>query len=369
MVSRSYSDRTLKLLWGRSAGRCAVPECRIELFADATEYDPIVVIGEIAHMAAAADGGPRAEVQLEGAKRNDYDNLILLCQNCHAVIDGQSGSYPVERIKLLKTAHELWVRNSLPERGKSRTGWSGLSLRGDHPMDLATANAAISPDFIRGKIQELRIASEPEDWAAVRNEIAGCTQALLAGADPFDFRLAVFPLAPVSACISLGYDLTNRPHVKLFQYHRDDRSWAWPNLAMSPPDLFTDGLDEADLTCTDVVFAFHLSATVRDEDFPEIPGHAPRVHVRAAQPATDWLKHPAQLRNLASASRYCFERAHQQFPNASRWHILYAGPAPGGVAVGQQCNPTTSPAVHLYEFRAQRTPPYWASIVLGGAAV
>jgi hypothetical protein len=31
-------------------------ECRIELFAEATSYDPLVVIGEIAHVAAAKLG-------------------------------------------------------------------------------------------------------------------------------------------------------------------------------------------------------------------------------------------------------------------------------------------------------------------------
>jgi hypothetical protein len=88
-MSRSYTARTLKLLWGRSGGRCAIPECRVELIVDATEYDPIVIIGEMAHGAAASDGGPRAAPELSTRERNDYSNLILLCQNCHARFDGQ----------------------------------------------------------------------------------------------------------------------------------------------------------------------------------------------------------------------------------------------------------------------------------------
>lgn len=75
-ATRSYTDRTVKLLWGRAAGRCAMPECRIELFADATEYDPIVTIGEMAHGAAASDGGPRANPKLRNQERNDYNNLL-----------------------------------------------------------------------------------------------------------------------------------------------------------------------------------------------------------------------------------------------------------------------------------------------------
>jgi hypothetical protein len=58
-MSRSYTDRTLKLLWGRAAGRCSIPECRVELIVEATEYDSIAIIGEIAHGAAASDAGPR----------------------------------------------------------------------------------------------------------------------------------------------------------------------------------------------------------------------------------------------------------------------------------------------------------------------
>ena len=45
-ATRNYSELTLKLLWGRAAGHCAMPDCRIELFADATDYDPVVVIGD-----------------------------------------------------------------------------------------------------------------------------------------------------------------------------------------------------------------------------------------------------------------------------------------------------------------------------------
>jgi len=132
-MPRSYSDRTLKLLWGRSGGRCAIPDCRIELTTDATEYDPIVIIGEIAHVVAASEQGPRGTSLLSVTERNEYDNLILLCQNCHARIDGQPGAYSIARLKEIKAAHEAWVRASLPERGRSRTGWKVLGLEGNHP--------------------------------------------------------------------------------------------------------------------------------------------------------------------------------------------------------------------------------------------
>jgi hypothetical protein len=133
-MSRSYTDRTLKLLWGRAAGRCSIAECRVELIVDATEYDSIAIIGEIAHGAASSDAGPRPSPEMSNKQRNDYDNLILLCQNCHARFDKQRNTYSEVRWKEIKASHEAWVRASLPERGRSRTGWIVFALQGDHPV-------------------------------------------------------------------------------------------------------------------------------------------------------------------------------------------------------------------------------------------
>jgi hypothetical protein len=344
-----------------------MPDCRIELIADATEYDPVVVIGEIAHVAAARDGGPRAAPQLSARQRNDYENLMLLCQNCHARIDGQQWSYPVERLKGLKAAHEAWVRASLPERGRSRTGWTVLGLRGDHVVDLGTTSEALSPDFIAGDPDVVHIPTEATDWRAVNVMLAARARELLSGRDAFERRLAVFPLAPVSACVALGYHLTNRPHVRLFQYHRDEQSWVWPQQGAPAQDLVVSGLDDRDESCRSVAFAFHLSAEITDAALAGLDDvFDRRVDFRIPRPSTAWLQHPDQIKWLSIEARQAFERAMLLYPGASIWHVFYAGPAPGAVALGQQLNPTMCPQVQLYEYRHREEPAYRASIRLGG---
>jgi SMODS-associated and fused to various effectors sensor domain/HNH endonuclease len=366
-VSRNYSDRTLKLLWGRAAGRCAMAECRMPLIADATDYDPVVVIGDMAHVAGASDGGPRAARELSSKERNDYENLILLCKNCHARIDQQTRSNPVEHLKEIKQAHEDWVRASLPERGRSRTGWTVLGLQGDHPIDLATADEALSPDFINGDPRWLKVPTDPNDWLAVDQRIAATARELMTGGDTFDQRIAVFPIAPVSACIALGYHLTSRPNVRHFQYHRDDHTWAWPRRAAPAQDITVSGLDNEDPDCRVVTFLFHFSAVIVDAALVEITEPTGRrVDFRVGTPSTAWLQHADQVRWAAVEERQAFERAMQLFPACELWRILYAGPAPVGVAIGQQLNPTMYPPVQLYEYRHKETPRYRVSILLGG---
>lgn len=350
-TQRGYRDQTLKLLWGRAAGRCSAPWCRVNLIADETGYDPAVPIGEIAHVEAAADGGPRANSALSREQRDSYENLILLCAHCHAKFDRQEKAHSVEYIRQLKQDHEAWVKASLPERGRSTRGWRAILLRGDHPVDPATFEEAISPDHIEGGVFELRVAGIGNSWSDVPAMLSGRLEPALAVSDLFESRFAVFPLAPVSACLHLGYLLTNRPTIRLFQFHRDERTWVWPGIPAEREGLSVatvHGCEEP----SDVAFLFELSAAIdRQRVRAILPARTQIVSVSVPTPRTSWLQSPRQLVDLARTAREIFEDVMANRPGAGRWHVFYAGPAPGAVTVGQQLNPTMTPPVQLYEFR------------------
>ena len=63
----------------RSGNLCAFPSCRLLLTAPGTPDDPVVVLGEIAHIVAESPNGPRGTSPLSAEERNLYPNLILLC--------------------------------------------------------------------------------------------------------------------------------------------------------------------------------------------------------------------------------------------------------------------------------------------------
>ncbi|MGO9584678.1 MAG: SAVED domain-containing protein [Limisphaerales bacterium] len=362
---RRYSERTLKILWGRAAGKCAVPECRIDLVVDATDHDPIVVIGDIAHIEASSDKGPRANRKLSAKERDSYDNLILLCKNCHFRFDAQKKNNTVLTIKQLRAEHEAWVRVSLPERGCSTNGWNVLVLQGDHPVDAAQTVAALSPDYPRRKPTVIS-ASANQRWPKTFKNLQKAIRKFLSQGDPFDSRFAIFPLAPVSACIATGYLLTNRPRVRLFQHHRIQANWTWPKAKNAPHGLVATGLpSKRTEKVGDVVICFNLSARVERADFP-VPKKSllQIVDVSVAEPSVHWLKSPNQLEALGDTATRVFASLLQHFPNATRWHLFFAGPAPGAVKVGQQLNPTMTPPTQLYEFNRAANPRYAPSILL-----
>jgi hypothetical protein len=363
-TQRRYKDQTLKLLWGRAAGRCSAPWCRVNLIADETGYDRAFPIGEIAHAEAAADGGPRANSALSREQRDSYENLILLCAHCHARFDRQEKAYSVEYIRQLKQDHEAWVKASLPERGRSTRGWRALLLRGDHPVDPATFEEAISPDHIEGGIFELSVAGIGNSWSDVPSILSSRLEPALVGSDLFESRFAVFPLAPVSACLHLGYLLTNRPTVRLFQFHRDERTWVWPGISVERGGLSVATVHGCEKP-SDVAFLFELSAAIDRERVRAIlPTRTQIISVSVPTPRTSWLQSPRRLVDLARTAREIFEDVMANSPGAGRWHVFYAGPAPGAVAVGQQLNPTMTPPVQLYEFRH---PGHIPSVLIDGS--
>lgn len=101
----SPNSHTAKRLFAASAGYCQNPACHRPLFAE-TESNH-VLIGEIAHICAAQDGGPRANASLTQAERGSFDNLILLCANCHTIVDKAPASYPDEMILRWKRDQQL----------------------------------------------------------------------------------------------------------------------------------------------------------------------------------------------------------------------------------------------------------------------
>jgi hypothetical protein len=108
--------RELRILFQKSGNRCAFPGCRRVLTADGSPPDRDVVLGDVAHIVAESINGPRGDSLLSLMERNRYDNLILLCNLHHQLIDGQPQTYTIERLRGMKQEHERWVEDVLGAR-------------------------------------------------------------------------------------------------------------------------------------------------------------------------------------------------------------------------------------------------------------
>lgn len=83
---------TQRRLFAASAGYCQNPSCGRELFVDAAGRS--IHVAEMAHVFAASNSGPRANPDLSKAERGSFENLVMLCANCHTVVDKAPKAYP-----------------------------------------------------------------------------------------------------------------------------------------------------------------------------------------------------------------------------------------------------------------------------------
>jgi hypothetical protein len=99
-----------------SGNRCAFEECRVELAAVPPGERDVVVLGEMAHIVADSPQGPRGGSPLTPTQRNEAENLLLLCNRHHQLVDSRTDIYTVAKLQAIKDAHEAWVRTSLNAR-------------------------------------------------------------------------------------------------------------------------------------------------------------------------------------------------------------------------------------------------------------
>ncbi|MCA3351303.1 MAG: HNH endonuclease [Roseomonas sp.] len=88
-------------LFADSAGYCQNPNCLQHLFVE-TSNGKTIHFGEMAHIIAASKNGPRSSLELTNKERGSYENLILLCANCHTMIDKAPREFTDDTIRQWK---------------------------------------------------------------------------------------------------------------------------------------------------------------------------------------------------------------------------------------------------------------------------
>jgi hypothetical protein len=82
-------------------------------------------IAEMAHVFAASDSGPRANPELNDRERGAFENLVLLCANCHTKVDKAPNAFPGSLMLRWKREHadklqRLFGTAVFGERGPAR---------------------------------------------------------------------------------------------------------------------------------------------------------------------------------------------------------------------------------------------------------
>lgn len=96
------SESTLKALFAKSRNLCAFEGCNHII----VDEDTNTIVGEVAHIEGVGKRAARHNPNRTAEELCAFDNLILLCEYHHKMIDAKNSGYTVERLREMKRRHE-----------------------------------------------------------------------------------------------------------------------------------------------------------------------------------------------------------------------------------------------------------------------
>jgi HNH endonuclease len=163
----AITARTRKILWALSSNQCARCEA-ILIRAPEADGDVHAIVGQECHIVARSLAGPRGENEPRGDV-DGIDNLILLCANCHAVVDGQPQKWTPDAVRALKRDHEQKVSGATAKPSSPL----GFEIRGrEKPI---TINRITTGDEFLSLLRRgySRMHETPDDMTSIQREKVG----------------------------------------------------------------------------------------------------------------------------------------------------------------------------------------------------
>lgn len=325
-------------LWARTAGRCTI--CNRRLLGDHRTYLHSVLLAELAHNigATGGEGSPRS-MDNDGVDDTEAEeNLLLLCHDCHKIIDDPNhiDFFPPEKLRQVKESFERRIEMVTENGGLTRTAALrvGCVIRGSLAMasrrEIAETLLAVNylglVETQRSGDFTCRISGSSGGrgfWDAAQQSIDDTMAQVRQAIDNGDVEhVSVFAIGPVPLLVYLGWHLGDKTPTRLFQKHRDQFvGWSWSD--QGGPVEFEVTSSDGDASAEDVVLVCALTSEVNRDALPGALDGCPVIEVRpvGTSPRTTLLAHEQSLLNFGEQWRVALSTAEARFPNAKHWHM------------------------------------------------
>lgn len=353
-------------LWARTAGRCTI--CNRRLLGDQRTYLHSVLLAELAHNIGATDGveSPRSEANDGVDDTEAEENLLLLCHDCHKIIDNPDhiDFFPPEKLREIKESFERRIEMVTDNGGLTRTAALrvGCVIRGSLAMasQREIAETLLAVNYL-GLVETRRSgdftcringsAGGRGFWDAAQQSIDDTLAQVRQAADSGDVEhVSVFAIAPVPLLVYLGFNLDDKTPTRLFQKHRDQfTGWSWSDQS-SPVD-FEIVAPGQDASAEAVTLICALTSEVSRAAIPPDVAALPVIEVRpvGTPPGPILISHERTLVNFAERWRDALAMAEARFPSAQRWHLIASAPVTASIEAGRAIVRDVHPPVTLYE--------------------
>jgi hypothetical protein len=357
---RTLPGPTRLVLFVLAGGRCEFNGCNQYLLEHELTTQRCIV-AEAAHIVAFNEGGARGKTLPRPEDIHDVSNLMLLCHDCHKLIDDHPEIYTVSVLEEYKKAHEERIRHvtGLGPDLKTTIMQLKANIR-DQSVAIPAAHVtdAVAPRYprdTRGFVIDLTGLPDLSNSAYLETATSAIKIQLekfyLPGMDVESTRhISLFALAPIPLLIYLGSRLSNKIPVDLYQLHRDTHNWTWKTTG-EPVDYELKSL-RSGTEKSKVALLLSLSGQIQDETLPSDIDDTFSVYeltLKGQVPHPNFLQTKQDLINFRAAYQLVLRTILARHGNLAAIHLFPAVPAPVAVACGYELLPKVDPSLWVYD--------------------
>ncbi len=350
-------------LWNASAGRCQFQGCNKPLWYDGLTFE-CANFGEMAHIIAASKDGPRGNEKSEDLQI-DFDNLMLLCQTHHKLVDDKPEDYPVGKLKEWKKNHEERIEMLTQIQGEEYKTclFRMLYNINDRITELTdqVAYKTILPMYpMDGKgliIEEKDFDKKADEsrWAAEAQKIQDKIQRFLKvhSGDTAIKHISSFAIGPMPLLMFYGKVIGSTLPAKIYNAHRDyinpAEQWMWKNEST----IAEYKIEETNIfpEKKEIALILALSDTIMEDKYNNVVNNNFSVYkITIDDPHTNFLKTEKQLELFSYEYRKLLNRIQSFHGIDCRIHIMPAVPPAIAVECGRALLPEKDPKIFVYDY-------------------
>lgn len=354
---KKINQGTVAELWWRAAGRCEFNGCQKPLYKHVITMQDCN-ISNIAHIIAVSSDGARGESDLTPDERNNISNLMLMCPDCHRLIDHEGKlQYTVKQLRDMKSHHEqrMEMLTGLKEDKQARIVTFGSKIGDAEPyFNEATLHDTLLPEFYPSPDGIIDLGGNwytpdngwEEFWKEEEKSIDFvCKNKILTTLPHWkNKRIALFALAPMPSLVKLGTILNNKNDVKVFQFMRGPVSWKWRN-----DDDVEYIIKRPEITSGIPVLVFSLSFPLGGRIKERFGDSGSVWEFTIPSPSTNFLTSKRMLYKFCSEVEQLLDEIRRQ-TNKDELHVFMAMPVACAVELGRTWMQKPNMSLLLYDY-------------------
>ncbi len=363
MSKANILKKTQIQLWTSSAGRCQYENCNKPLWRDDLTMAKMNK-AYIAHIVADSPNGPRGEEIRSPLLANDINNLMLLCDEHHRLIDREDvAGHTEERLLIMKSEHEKRIElvTAIIPNSKSHVLLYGANIgKQNTPLTGNAAFEAMLPKKYPANAYPLEIGiknssfhdNEEDFWQFEEKHLSRNFQHRILPMLNEDStqHLSIFALAPQPLLIKLGTLLTDLNFVEVYQRHREPPTWQWQE------DKTFNGfyIAKPENTAGIPVLNISLSATITTDRIEQLFEEPVSIWtITHDNPNNDFLKSKEILSAFRKTCRSFFDQVKVEHGQTSTLHVFPAMPVSAAIEFGRVRMPKADVDMIIYDQNKQ----------------